>query len=108
VWNVSKHHRENNRKFADWVLTLSTTSGNVTSGFAQEQALVTGAVFTRDQYGGYTFTDKSGVTGDFAPGTVLHVMRRDPEPEAQPSADDAWPLGRPLDPADLEVLDSRA
>jgi hypothetical protein len=78
---MSGKHKESRKPvLADWIVTLATQSGNVTKGFPHEQALVTGAVFTRDERNGYVFTDGQGVTADFAPGTVLHVMRKDPDP----------------------------
>ena len=72
---MSKNHRENRRPaYADWIVRDVT----------DRPATITQAVFTRDEHGGYTFTDKGGITADFPPGTVLHVMRREPEPVPAP------------------------
>ena len=88
---MSKNHRENRKPaYADWIVR------NVTA----LDAFITAAVFTRDEHGGYTFTDKDGITADFPPGTVLHVMRQDGERELVPLL--------PNQLADLEALDSRA
>ena len=76
---MPKNHREPRKSaLTDW--TVRDIRGN--------EALITSARFTRDEHGGYTFTDADGVTADFPPGTVLHVMRKEPETtEAIPVSD---------------------
>ena len=109
---MSKHHRKPARPaVTDW--TVRDIRGN--------EALITSARFTRDEHGGYTFTDSGGVTADFPPGTVLHVMRKEPRPaEAAADGDPGpieisgalpalkqsgdpsapWPLNLPAEPAE--------
>ena len=76
---MPKNHREPRKPaLTDW--TVRDIRGN--------EALITRARFARDEHGGYTFTDADGVTADFPPGTVLHVMRKEPETtEAIPVSD---------------------
>ena len=76
---MPKNHREPRKSaLTDW--TVRDIRGN--------EALITRARFARDEHGGYTFTDADGVTADFPPGTVLHVMRKEPETtEAIPVSD---------------------
>ena len=78
---MPKNHREPRKSaLTDW--TVRDIRGN--------EALITRARFARDEHGGYTFTDADGVTADFPPGTVLHVMRKEPDPEA--AAGDPGPI----------------
>ena len=70
-----KNHREPRKPaLADWAVCHATDLNNI--------AQIRQARFTRDQYGGYTFTDDKGIVADFPPGTVLSVARKDPQPEA--------------------------
>lgn len=109
---MPKNHREPRKSaLTDW--TVRDIRGN--------EALITRARFTRDEHGGYTFTDADGVTADFPPGTVLHVMRKEPGPaEAAADGDPGpieisgalpalkqsgdpsapWPLNLPAEPAE--------
>jgi hypothetical protein len=92
---VSKNHRQNRKPSrADWIVRRRDGP----------PALIAGATFTRDEHGGYTFTDLLGTVADFLPGTVLHVMRRD-EPVVEAGGytftDAAEPYGEPA-PADPE------
>ena len=90
---MAKNHRQNPRPgTADW--TVNNIQG--------KPALVTGARMRRDEHGGYTFTDDRGTVADFPPGTVLNVMRQEPQPDPEALS----PIFTV--PLDAESLDSRA
>jgi hypothetical protein len=74
VWIVSKH-KESKPVLADWDVTIDRGEYN-----PKRIVTITGAHWRRDARDWHVFADEQGVKAGYAPGTVLSVVRRDPEP----------------------------
>lgn len=73
---MSKRSKEKKPTLSDWDVVLTSYDGI--------KVTVLSAWWHRDRAGGYTFTDRAGVTSDFAPGIVAYV-RRISAPELTPA-----------------------
>jgi hypothetical protein len=70
--------KEKRSRFADWTVLVQPGDNHVT---------VRQARYRHYGGGGYVFTDRQGPCADFPPGTVLNVIRSDPEePAGDPAA----------------------